>query len=356
MIKLRGEMPILRQGNILEAETEALVNTVNTVGVMGKGIALQFKKAFPDNYKAYVKSCKEDSVQVGRMFAFDRGELSKPKFIINFPTKRHWREKSKLKYIEDGLKDLIEVIKNLGISSIAIPPLGCGNGGLDWKVVRPMIFTALEEVPEVNALIFEPAPFDSDQIRVKGPKPRLTSNRASLLKLVDEYLSLGNFTLGKLEIQKLLYFLQASGQPLTLRFIKHHFGPYDQAVEHVLDDLDQHYIIGFGDRSSRSRIRLKMGALEEAEATLSSDEETQERLRKVLQLIEGFETSYGIELLATVHWIITQEAAQDDDAIFEAVQKWNDRKQKLFEKEHVVFAAQHLREYGFDQLRIQVSS
>ena len=346
-------MPTLLHGNILEAEAEALVNTVNTVGVMGKGIALQFKKAFPENYRAYVKSCKEEDVQVGRMFTFDRGELSQPKFIINFPTKRHWREKSKLEYVEEGLKDLIDVVKDLGIGSIAIPPLGCGNGGLDWEVVRPMIFTALEEVPEVNAIIFEPAPFDSDQIKVEGPKPRLTPNRASLLKLVSEYLSLGNFTLGKLEIQKLLYFLQVSGQPLTLKFIKHHFGPYDQAVEHVLDALDQHYIVGFGDRSSRSRIRLKTGALEEAEATLSSDKETQERLEKVLQLIEGFETSYGIELLATVHWIITQEAAQNDDEIFEAVQSWSDRKRELFEREHVVFAAQHLREYGFDQLRTQ---
>ena len=120
-------------------------------------------------------------------------------------------------------------------------------------------------------------------------------------------------------------------------------------VEHVLNALDQHYIVGFGDRSTQSRIRLKEGATEEAETVLASDEETRERLQKVLQLIEGFETSFGIELLATVHWVITQEAVNNDDEVFEAVQKWNTRKQKLFQKEHVVVAAQHLRENEFDQ-------
>ena len=347
-------MPTLSRGNILKADSEALVNTVNTVGVMGKGIALQFKKAYPQNYVAYTKACKNGDVEVGRMFVFDRGELNEPKFIINFPTKRHWREKSKLEYVQSGLKDLVRIIKDLNIASIAIPPLGCGNGGLDWEEVRPLIIGALQEIPEVDATIFEPAPFDPDQIKVAGPKPRLTANRASLLKLIDEYLSLGNFTLSKLEIQKLLYFLQACGQPLTLRFVKHQFGPYDQAIEHVLDDLDQHYIVGFGDRSSQSRIRLKEGAMEEAEGVLASDEETQQRLRKVLQLIEGFETSFGIELLATVHWVITQEAVQSDDEIFEAVQKWNSRKQKLFQKEHVTSAAQHLRESGFDRLTTHI--
>ena len=222
-------MLTLRRGNIMEAEAEALVNTVNTVGVMGKGIALQFKKAYPENYAAYTKACKKGEVEVGKMFVLDRGELNKPKFIINFPTKRHWREKSKLEYIERGLEDLVRVMENLRITSIAIPPLGCGNGGLNWEDVRPLIIDALNAAPKVSTTIFEPAPFDPDQIKVTGPKPRLTANRASLLKLIDEYVSLGNLTLGKLEIQKLLYFLQACGQPLTLRFVKHQFGPYDQA-------------------------------------------------------------------------------------------------------------------------------
>ena len=348
-------MQTLRQGNILDADVEALVNTVNTVGVMGKGIALQFKKAYKENFTAYAKACQNGEVEIGKMFVFDRGELLKPKFIINFPTKRHWREKSKLDYIESGLEDLVRVIDNLQITSVAIPPLGCGNGGLDWKKVQPLIESAFAKIPQVNAIIFEPAPFDPDQIRVTSPKPKLNPNRASLLKLIDEYLSLGNITLSKLEIQKLLYFLQVCGQPLRLKFVKHKFGPYDQAVEHVLDDLDQHYIIGFGDRSTATRIRLKKGVVEEVNAMLATDAETQERLSKVLELIEGFETSFGIELLATVHWVITQEAVENDEEAFNAVQKWNARKQKLFPREHVVFAAHHLREKGFDQLSIQTA-
>ena len=126
-------------GNLLEADVDALVNTVNTVGVMGKGIALQFKTAFPANFRAYARACKDDQVRLGKMFVFDAGQLLRPRWIVNFPTKGHWRSNSNLADVASGLDDLRRVIDELGITSIAVPPLGCGNGGLDWEDVRPLI-------------------------------------------------------------------------------------------------------------------------------------------------------------------------------------------------------------------------
>src|SRR5437660_9291858 len=145
------------RGNLLDAQTDALVNTVNTVGIMGKGVALQFKKAFPGNYKAYRKACAAGLVKLGAMFIHDLGGLQKPRYIINFPTKKHWRAKSRIADIESGLQALVEDVQRLGIRSIALPPLGCGNGGLDWGKVAPLVDRAFAGLPAVHVLMFEPA-------------------------------------------------------------------------------------------------------------------------------------------------------------------------------------------------------
>ena len=165
----------LAKGNILEASAEALVNTVNCVGVMGKGIALQFKQAFPANYKSYERACKADKVQPGRVFVFATELMGNPKYIFNFPTKRHWRGRSKIEYIEAGLEALTEEVRRLGIGSIAVPPLGCGSGGLDWRDVRPMIEEAFAGVPEVRVLLFEPegAP-EAAKRPIRTERPKMT--------------------------------------------------------------------------------------------------------------------------------------------------------------------------------------
>jgi O-acetyl-ADP-ribose deacetylase (regulator of RNase III) len=143
------------QGNLLKANVDALVNAVNTVGVMGKGLALQFKKAFPDNFDAYAAACTRSEVRTGKMFVFETG-LERPRFIINFPTKEHWRSPSKLQYIDDGLRHLAEVIRARKISSIAVPALGAGHGGLSWSDVRPRIETSLGKLSDVEVRVFEP--------------------------------------------------------------------------------------------------------------------------------------------------------------------------------------------------------
>ncbi len=146
------------QGNLLEAPVKALVNTVNTVGIMGKGIALTFKQAFPSNFRAYEAACKRNEVQVGRMFVTETDTLHGPRWLINFPTKQHWRDPSKLEWIDAGLEDLRRIIQDNHIHSIALPALGCGNGGLDWEVVRPRIETALGSLDSVHIQVFEPTP------------------------------------------------------------------------------------------------------------------------------------------------------------------------------------------------------
>jgi len=141
---------------LLKADVEALVNTVNCVGVMGKGIALEFKQTFPRNFEVYQKACKTGEVKPGSMFVFKTGSIFKPQYIINFPTKRHWRDNSKIDNIKTGLVALIREISQLNIQSVAVPPLGCGLGGLNWSIVRPMIEKAFEDLPDVQVLLYEP--------------------------------------------------------------------------------------------------------------------------------------------------------------------------------------------------------
>lgn len=145
-----------KHGDMFQEPTQAIVNTVNCVGVMGKGVALEFKKRWPDNFEAYRKLCRDKKLVPGNMFVFDRGGIINdgPRFLINFPTKNNWRSKSKISYITDGLDDLVKKINELNITSISIPPLGCGNGGLDWKEVKPIIEEKLNALSNVEIIIF----------------------------------------------------------------------------------------------------------------------------------------------------------------------------------------------------------
>lgn len=156
--------------DILQADVEALVNAVNCVGIMGRGIALQFKETFPANFKAYAAACARKEVQPGRMFVFETGFFGNPKYIVNFPTKQHWRDKSRIEDIEAGLEVLVREIRSRDIRSIAVPPLGSGLGGLDWRLVRPCIEAALGTLGDVRTVIFEP--HESVKPEPKGESPR----------------------------------------------------------------------------------------------------------------------------------------------------------------------------------------
>jgi O-acetyl-ADP-ribose deacetylase (regulator of RNase III) len=333
------------RGNLLEAPVEALVNTVNTVGVMGKGVALQFKRAFPDNYQAYVKACERGQVQIGRIFVYDRGPLAQPRYIFNFPTKKHWRHPSRMEYVEEGLKDLVRRIQELRVRSIALPPLGAGNGGLPWPEVKQRIQEALEALEGVEVWVYEPVenPKAHSIVPLKT-KPRLTPARAALIKLFGLYGALGE-PLGRLEAQKLAYFLQEAGLDLKLDFARKQFGPYAEPLNHVLARLEGHYIQGFGDRTGVSQIRLKPQALDEAVLFLADYPKADEAATRAADWVKGFETPYGLELLATVHWAVRHEGARDWASLQKRLQAWNPRK-ATFPKTHLQVALDALLKRG----------
>jgi O-acetyl-ADP-ribose deacetylase (regulator of RNase III) len=340
----------ITRGNLLKSRTEALVNTVNCVGFMGKGIALQFKKAFPENFRAYQQACRSHQVEPGRMFVFATGSALNPKYIINFPTKRHWKGNSRIEDISSGLKALADEIKTHDIRSVAIPPLGCGLGGLDWNVIRPMIEEAFTDLPEVLVKIFEPAGTpEADTMPVGTEKPKLTHARALLIKVMDLYAKL-HYRLSLLEIQKLAYFLQESGEPLRLSYGPGPYGPYAPNLNKVLEILEGHYTRGYGDNQRPDvEIRLLPGASSEAMEFIRISKESLERLAKVSKLIEGFETPYGMELLSTVHWVAmhSSPAAKDCDAAIQAIHQWSKRKLKMFKSNHIEIAWNHLVENGW---------
>lgn len=341
-------------GNLLDADVEAVVNTVNTVGVMGKGIALQFKRAFPENFRAYERACKDHEVELGRMFVHETHSLNGPRYIINFPTKGHWKGASKLEDIQAGLRSLVATIQELRIKSIAVPPLGCGLGGLSWNDVRPMIEAALAPLPGVDVRLYAPAGAPAAaEMKTATVRPQMTIGRAALLGLIDRYKVPGyDYLLSLLEVHKLAYFLQCAGQPLKLAFAKGPYGPYADNLRHVLIRLEGHFITGYGDgkNSPGTPLSLLPGAAKEAEDFLAGHPQTRRHFDRVAEMIEGFETPYGMELLSSVHWIAMHEnsaAKASADEAANGVLGWNERKRRLFKPEHIRLAWSRLKDMGW---------
>jgi O-acetyl-ADP-ribose deacetylase (regulator of RNase III) len=305
----------LTQGNLLEAPVEALVNTVNTVGVMGKGVALQFKEAYPENFRRYAQSCKLGEVRVGRMFVTELSCLFGPRWIINFPTKEHWRNRTQTAWIEEGLEDLRRVIREKKIASIAVPPLGCGNGGLRWQDVRPLIEEALGGLPNLEVHLYEPTSRYQNVARRRGVET-LTPARALIADLVRRYWILG-INCSVLEIQKLAWFLERAIEeldlpnPLDLQFRAHRYGPYADRLRHLLDGLDGSYLrsdVRIADAKPTDVIAFDDSRKEQVATYLKTEaKEYLEALERTAGWIDGFESPLGMELLATVDWLLTRE-------------------------------------------------
>jgi O-acetyl-ADP-ribose deacetylase (regulator of RNase III) len=319
-------------GNILAADAEALVNTVNCVGVIGRGIALQFKKTFPANFKAYAAACKRSEVQPGRMLVYSTGKLTNPRFIINFPTKRHWRGASRLSDIEVGLQALVREIESRSIRSIAVPPLGSGLGGLNWADVRTAIEKALGHLQNVVITVFEPNGAPDPAVLRNKQVPEMTAGRAALVGLVSRYLAgLLDPFVTLLEIHKLMYFMQEAGEPLKLRYKAAQFGPYAENLRHVLSAIEGHLVTGYEDGGDApdKELALVPGAIDDAEGFLVDHTETRARFERVASLVEGFETPFGLELLATVHWVATRTTPTVPEEVVRSVYAWGDRKRQF---------------------------
>jgi len=346
------------QGNLLDAPAEALVNTVNTVGVMGKGIALMFKEAFPNNFRAYEAACKDHEVQVGRMFVTENPVFKGPRWIINFPTKKHWRQPSKLEWIQEGLKDLKAVIREHNIRSVALPPLGAGNGGLNWGDVRAEIERELADLDQVDVLIFEPTNKYQNVAKRNGLE-KLTPARALIAEMIRRYWVLG-IECTYLEVQKLGWFLERTirslhiEDPLDLKFVADKYGPYSDRLRHLLDGLDGTYLhcdkrladAGPSDTIWFDEARRKY-------IDLFFQQDVNRPLETVLDItasrIDGFQSPLGMELLATVDWLIEREHCEPSlKGIQSGLENWPAgrsaaaRKTRLFDERLIVLALERI--------------
>jgi O-acetyl-ADP-ribose deacetylase (regulator of RNase III) len=331
-------------GNLLDSKAEALINTVNTKGVMGKGIALQFKEKFPLNYKVYVKACKEGTIAIGKLLEV----MEDGKLIINFPTKIEWYRKSQYNYIEEGLKDLLRIIKQCNIRSIAIPPLGCGNGGLEWSKVKVLIEKYLGSLEGVEIEVYQPADRIKEIIRgANTNKPiQLTPARAMLLYALFKYERLGE-SASLFAANKIAYFLQRMGEDMRLQFVPHYYGPYANAVEKVLYQLNGKYLDGLEQMNAKAfePLSLNWSRYDELEnyVKLNLSDQQKIRLDKLFLLLEGFESNLSLEILASVQFLLDKEPDLNEIELLKKIQSWNNRKKSLIKKEYVVIALDHLR-------------
>jgi len=322
-----------KTGNLLDSEAEALVNTVNTVGVMGKGIALQFKNMFPNNFKLYANACKNKEVKVGKLLVNEEEALlTGKKIIINFPTKTNWRLPSEYQYIESGLSELVKVIKEKNIKSIAIPPLGSGNGGLDWNRVKHILENYLSNL---NCEIFIYEPSAAIQEALKKERVKLTPARAMLLSVLYELVRNGEFV-SEFSSEKIAYFLQRFGarETFKLEFQPNFYGPYSGKVKHVLYYLNGSYIMGYSSKDKKPFEEL--GLIPDAESDVNDFLNKPENVthkstvEKTKSFLTGFYSPFGLELLSTIDFIISEKNAKTSEAITKELENWSDRKKTLF--------------------------
>ncbi|MBL7872121.1 MAG: macro domain-containing protein [Cyclobacteriaceae bacterium] len=345
------------KGNLLESKVQALVNTVNTVGVMGKGIALQFKEAFPNNYKIYVDACKKKELQPGKLLVVKEDTLQGERIIINFPTKTAWQFKSKYEYVEEGLKELVKVITDHNIKSIAIPPLGCGNGGLKWEKVRPMMEKYLGDLTDVEIQVFEPSEAVKELLKQQDTKKeiKLTPARAMLLYAMFFYEGLGESS-SLFVANKLAYFLQRLGEKSLskLNFEASHYGPYSVQVEHVLHALNGKYLKGLEQMNAKAfePLELIYSSFDEIKEYIDKELTTEhkQRLKNLTDLISGFQSAMSLEILATVDFVKKENPGIKSEEVIQTVQRWSDRKRKLFQEKYIATAISHLNDYNQNQL------
>lgn len=333
-----------KQANLLESDAAAIVNTVNTVGIMGKGIALQFKNQYPNNYKLYAMACKAKEVVVGKMFVTEETSLlGGKKIIINFPTKTDWRKPSEYSYIETGLQDLVKVIEDKNIKSIAIPPLGAGNGGLDWNKVKELIEKYLTHL-DCEVQIYQPNAIIQEAL--KKERVKLTPARAMLLAVLFDLVKNGEFV-SEFTAEKIAYFLQRFGakDAFKLEFQPNFYGPYSGKVKHVLYYLNGSYISGYSSKDKKpfDELGLMLDAEKEVNEYLDTKENEAYKIivEKTKAFLSGFYADFGLELLSTVDFIITEKKTKSIDEISKHLTDWSDRKKTLFTNPKFISLAVH---------------
>ncbi len=334
-------------GTILESNAQALVNTVNTVGVMGKGIALQFKKAFPENFKAYIKACKSKEIDIGKMFVFKENTLSGEKIIINFPTKKDRRKPSEYEYIEKGLDDLIRVIKEYNIKSIALPPLGAGSGGLLWENVKTIIQNKLGNL-DIDIFVYEPS--KEIQEKLKKERVKLTNARALMLYVLYELVRQGEYV-SEFSAEKVCYFLHKFGaeEYFKLKYQPNFYGPYSGRVRYVLNYLNGSYIMGYSDITKKpfDPLLLVADGYDEVNRYIQSNKKLQDIAQKTIQFLDGFFSDFSLELLSTVDWIMKEKQTDHFDVIKQEITNWSNKKRSKFSNDkYIQIAIEHIKKFS----------
>ncbi len=334
------------KGNILDSQAQALVNTVNTRGVMGKGIALQFKKAFPANYRAYAEACKKGEIDIGKLFVFaDQNIMSGPKIIINFPTKTDWRKPSEYAYIEKGLDHLLAIIRQRQIRSIAIPPLGAGNGGLEWEKVKNILYRKLQNT-EAEVYIYEPTKQIAEKL--KKERVKLTKARALLLYVLYDLVRHGEYV-SEFSSEKVCYFLQKFGAKkyLKLQFEPNFYGPYSGRVRYLLNVLNGSYLMGYSDMNKKpfEPLTLLADGYEPVRAFVEKDRELTDIAQRTTRFLSGFYSDFALELLSSVDYIVTETCNYDPQAIKQKLVAWSTRKRSLFsDDKYIAIVADYIKQ------------
>ena len=337
------------KGDMFDDQSEAIVNTVNCVGVMGKGVAKEFKRRWPDNFKMYKKLCDAKELSPGMMYIHDNsGMFAKgPRFLINFPTKQHWRAKSKIEYIIDGLDSFVKQVRALGIKSVALPPLGCGNGGLPWDKVRQLIEEKCAALPDVKFHVYTPREHEMNPEHTTVPAT-MTLGRAVLVKSIDQFEDYFGGSLTRICVQKITYFLKVLGIDYPFEFARNRHGPYSEQLKSALKAMNsQNYIVGYDKDEPESQASAAALPMADEELLKPENKFALEIIKKISLLIEGYENPYGMELLASIHYLAKHENVAGDDAMIVAVKNWNDHKNNNFSDNDIAAAYNRLRE---DQL------
>lgn len=299
-----------KAGDMFSTNSDAIVNTVNCVGVMGKGVALEFKRKWPENYKFYKRACDKRELRPGKVLTFDRGgifESEPPRYLINFPTKDHWRAKSKIEYIESGLDALVIEIKKLSIKSIALPPLGCGNGGLDWKIVKPLIINKLSVLDNVRIELYGPFGNETDPEYIEVIT-KMTRSRALYIKAIASLEPRFGGSIDRLSLQKVAYFLQYLGVPFNLEFKNSLYGPYSGTFKKAILKLVKWRCLHVDQDRSANATSAGYAAADEY---LRLHDVSEEAIEKLAHLIQGYDSPYGLELLSTTHFNASRGLAYD---------------------------------------------
>ncbi|MGG7056731.1 type II toxin-antitoxin system antitoxin DNA ADP-ribosyl glycohydrolase DarG [Clostridium tertium] len=326
-------MIVYTTGDLLKSNAQALVNTVNCEGYMGKGIAYQFKLEYPENNESYIKACKTGALRVGKLHYY----TEKGKIVINFPTKDKWRAKSKIEYIELGLDELILLINRLNIKTIAIPPLGSGNGGLIWSEVKQLIEKKLSVISnKVEIIIYEPS---QNYISLPVEEPKLST---SGLILMDIKGKLKKFD--TLRLQKTAYFINIFSGQNYFKFGKHKYGPYDNAIAIISKNIKEYQKYhNVKNTEEAYSILYKKIVSEKVENKLK---DLKPFIKKSTEFVNSISSNHELECLATVTYLIEEKNGLSEYEIISEFKGWSEDKANRYPEIEVIEAINKLYELG----------